>query len=636
MAGNGKGKGNISQKGLKSYFGTSSSGSIRQPSTCGSGIAQQEVEDGKDHFALVTTGVEDEFAQATTGVEDEVAQAELQEGITEFNPDYIISDPGLRISIDRFAPNIRDEVRRAFIAKGSFQPMDHKFPTSNDSRSFQKKWFKQYNWLEYSVEKNKAYCFYCYVFRHDRIEEKFGHDVFTKVGFSQWKNGYLALPKHVGGPSSILNFAATSYHDFDNQRSSVRNRVSTHTKDALVKHETQVEASLSIVAYLALQGEPFRGYDETSTSLDKGNFLEMLDWYKERNEEVKRALDELCPKNAKMTSGTIQKDLANSCAQAITKAIKEEMGGCLFSILIDESRDISIKEQMTIVVRFVNKKGEVIERFLGIKHIKDTTSESLKKALLEVLNDHGLVVANIQGQGYDGASNMRGEFNGLQKLIRDENPFAFYIHCFAHQLQLVVVAVSKYASSIEDFFEYVTLIVSSTSTSCKRKDLLLDRHRLNLLSKLESGEISSGRGKQQETSLARPGDTRWGSHYKILLRIESMWDSVIEVLEIVNQDERNSSRAGGLVQIMESFSFVFIMKIMLQILRITNELSLILQRKNQNVVQAMSLIIDVTTRLNNLRSEGWEPLFEETKAFCLAKCIPIPNMSDQVPRFGRS
>jgi hypothetical protein len=64
----------------------------------------------------------------------------------------------------------------------------------------------------------------------------------------------------------------------------------------------------------------------------------------------------------------------------------------------------------------------------------DTTSESLKKALVDMLSDHGLVVANIQGQGYDGASNMRGEFNGLQRLIWDENHFPFYIHCFAHQL----------------------------------------------------------------------------------------------------------------------------------------------------------------------------------------------------------
>ena len=135
------------------------------------------------------------------------------------------------------------------------------------------------------------------------------------------------------------------------------------------------------------------------------------------------------------------------------------------------------------------------------------------------------------------------------------------MHCFAHRLQLVVVAVSRCCSSIEDFFEYVALIVNAAGSSCKRKDILLDKQRINLLAKLESGEIFSGRGKNQETSLARPGDTRWGSHYKTLVRIESMWDAVIQVLAIVHEDERNPSRAGGLVQIMESFSFVFIMKL---------------------------------------------------------------------------
>jgi hypothetical protein len=78
------------------------------------------------------------------------------------------------------------------------------------------------------------------------------------------------------------------------------------------------------------------------------------------------------------------------------------------------------------------------------------------------------------------------------------------------------------------------------------------------------------------------------------------------------------------------------MKMMLQILRITNELSFLLQRKDQNIVEAMSLVVDVKTRLSNLRSEGYEPLLEEAKAFCQKNDILIPNMEDSVPRFGRS
>ncbi|XP_025803503.1 zinc finger MYM-type protein 1-like [Panicum hallii] len=62
---------------------------------------------------------------------------------------------------------------------------------------------------------------------------------------------------------------------------------------------------------------------------------------------------------------------------------------------------------MAIIVRYVNKKGQVVERFLGIKHVKLTTSEALKRAIVEVLSAHGLTIAKIRGQGYDGASNMR-------------------------------------------------------------------------------------------------------------------------------------------------------------------------------------------------------------------------------------
>ena len=122
-----------------------------------------------------------------------------------------------------------------------------------------------------------------------------------------------------------------------------------------------MNAALDIARFLIAQGHAFRGHDESSSSLNKGNFLEMLDWYKKKNNEVRVAFDELCPKNARMTSPEIQKDLTQSCALEISKVIKEEIGGNLFSILIDESRDISIAEQMAVIVRLV-----LISRFFHV------------------------------------------------------------------------------------------------------------------------------------------------------------------------------------------------------------------------------------------------------------------------------
>ncbi|KAL8115118.1 hypothetical protein AgCh_021804 [Apium graveolens] len=72
-----------------------------------------------------------------------------------------------------------------------------------------------------------------------------------------------------------------------------------------------------------------------------------------------------------------------------------------------KNQDISKREQMAIVVRFVDKSGFVRERFLDLVHVKDTTSLTLKTEICAILSHHNLNVQNIRGQGYDGASNMR-------------------------------------------------------------------------------------------------------------------------------------------------------------------------------------------------------------------------------------
>lgn len=154
-----------------------------------------------------TENIEDSVEAIMEGhAEHDVEVSEHEdEGTNVCGLEYINFDPGLRVPIDQSAPNIRDDVRFAHLEKGPTQPTKHNFLPNRDNRYFRPQWYKDFDWLEFSVDNGRAYCFYCYLFKRDRMDDKFGYDVFTKVGYDHWKMRWQhSVSMLVGHVASII------------------------------------------------------------------------------------------------------------------------------------------------------------------------------------------------------------------------------------------------------------------------------------------------------------------------------------------------------------------------------------------------------------------------------------------------
>ncbi|KAK1377465.1 zinc finger MYM-type protein 1-like [Heracleum sosnowskyi] len=266
-------------------------------------------------------------------------------------------DPGKRKKLIDFHPNERDLVRRMYIQRGPCQPVDHVFPKilfGTKERRFNVKWFDSSwrPWLEYSVFKDAAFCFICYLFK---AENTAGGDAFVSEGFKAW-NRIETIRDHVGKHTSSHNNAVIAIELFTKQKGSIVTALSKQTDEIMSAYRKRLEASITAIRWLLLQGLPFRGHDESENSMNRGNFISLLALLSEHDPEYSKVVLKMAPGNCQLTSSIVQKDIINACAKETTKAILEELNGGFFAILADESADISDKEQMALCLRYVNKK----------------------------------------------------------------------------------------------------------------------------------------------------------------------------------------------------------------------------------------------------------------------------------------
>ncbi|KAL5543108.1 hypothetical protein UlMin_010818 [Ulmus minor] len=514
-------------------------------------------------------------------------------------------DPGLRAPISDYSPNIQDEIRRHYLQQGPCQPKDHKFAFSDFGKERQ-----------YSIDKDSVFCLCCYLFKPN-IGEQAGGKSFVEKGFSNWKKKER-LVEHVGNHNSYHYQCYKKCEALMTEKQQIQNIVLKKNIGDRIRYRTRLTASVDCIRFLIRQGLAFRGHDESEDSTNQGNFLELLNFLADHNEEVRVVALKNAPENLRLTSPKIQKDIVNA---------------------FDESRDVSIKEQMVVMFRYVNKKGYVIESFIGIEHVANTTAVSLKTAIDKLFSKHGLSISRLRGQGYDGASNMSGEFNGLKTIIMKENECAFFVHCFAHQLQLALMGVAKKHGLIGTFFTLVSNVVNIVGASSKRRDILREKQALKVIEALKSGELSSGKGLNQEIGIKRPCDTRWGTHFGTLVSFITMFSSIVDVLEEIANDRLNSEQkheASIMLRLVQTYDFVFSLHLMKTILGITNELSQVLQKDDQDIVNAMDLVKLCKQQLQMMRDIGWNSLVDAVSDFCVEQNIDVLNMENMYCAQGKS
>uniref|UniRef100_A0A1X7TB94 DUF4371 domain-containing protein n=1 Tax=Amphimedon queenslandica TaxID=400682 RepID=A0A1X7TB94_AMPQE len=216
---------------------------------------------------------------------------------------------------------------------------------------------------------------------------------------------------------------------------------------------------VEVLLLCAQQDLPLRGHREYN-SHNRGNFLEILSTIAKHDKIVEAKLKN-APQNAIYTSPEIQNQLlqlmGESVRSMVCRAVKEAV---FFSLLVDETKDASKVEQISIVLRYVDiNTASIYERFLTYVEAESQGAEQITHYITSTLKKYDIDLRNMASQGYDGASVMSGTNSGVQRRMRDFAPAAIDVHCNAHCLNLCLVDSVKSVSlaGLSDVLQSVQL-----------------------------------------------------------------------------------------------------------------------------------------------------------------------------------
>ena len=342
------------------------------------------------------------------------------------------------------------------------QPKLARFPVSligSKQRAFNSEMYKSYNWLEYSRERDAAFCFPCRLFA---VNEGRSQNTFTKIGFRDWKHatgkgGIITIHDKCSSHASAM-VLWSQYKLNSKHHTSIADRLESNRAQLISNNRHYLKTLIQVLLLCAQQEIALRGHREGSSAVNKGNFLEIVHLLASHDPIVQQRLTE-GPRNAVYTSPEIQNTLLHIMGEMVARKIcAEVLDAGVFSVLAGETKDSSKSEQMAIVLRYVDvKEATVHERFLTYVEVANLDAKSLSVYILTTLRSNHLDLHSLVSQGYDGASVMSGRCSGVQRRIMEVVPQAIYVHCFAHVLNLVLVDCAKNVAVASEFFALLDL-----------------------------------------------------------------------------------------------------------------------------------------------------------------------------------
>ncbi|XP_076083706.1 zinc finger protein 862-like [Mytilus galloprovincialis] len=278
-----------------------------------------------------------------------------------------------------------------------------------------------------------------------------------------------------------------------------------------------------------------------------------------------------------------------------------------FSVLLDDSSDVSTIEQMICYVNFWNGKSNACDiNFLFIENVLKNASsanaENLYKVVKSKLISLGLDMSKLSGISTDGASVMVGKKGGLVKKLKDDNPALVAIHCICHRLALACIDTCGDLQYIKEMEGHMTHIWKIFHYSPVKLAALMKAQ-----TEVHKMTLSEPARKLLTRTMKKACQTRWLSFNNA---VQSLYQELVPVIQTLNMFSGDAT-SYGLMKKITQLKFIGTLYILQSVLPILSDLSKLFQKGNVN----FSMICPgLESTQHKLRSLSKDDIFDSLRA----------------------